>query len=393
MNNPVIVSAVRTAVGSFGGGLKSIPATALGSLVIKEALARVRVAPEAVDQVVMGNVIQAGLGQNPARQAALGAGLPVNTGALTVNKVCGSGLEAVIIAADRIRAGTAEIVIAGGMENMSRAPFLLREARFGFRLGDGKLVDAMVCDGLWDAYGDVHMGTLTDELARRHGVTRAMQDEFAVRSQQKCAAAQIAGRFKDEILPVEVPQPKGPVVIFDRDEFPKPDTTVERLAKLKPAFGADGTITAGNSSGINDGAAALVVMSSARAAKLGLTPLAEIMAHGAGGVDPAMMGIGPVPATEQALARAGLKIDAIDLIELNEAFAAQSQAVVRALGIRDERLNVNGGAIALGHPIGASGARILTTLLHEMTRRASRYGLATLCIGGGEGLALIVRRL
>jgi acetyl-CoA C-acetyltransferase len=392
MSNPVIVSAVRTAVGSFGGGLKSIPATVLGSLVIKETLARIQMVPDTVDQVIMGNVIQAGLGQNPARQAALGAGLPVKVGALTVNKVCGSGLEAIIIAADRIRAGTAEIIVAGGMENMSRAPFLLREARFGYRLGDGKLVDAMICDGLWDAYGDVHMGTLTDELARRHNITRTMQDEFATWSQQKCAAAQNAGRFKDEILPVEVAQPKGPAVIFERDEFPKPDTTVERLAKLKPAFGADGTITAGNASGIGDGAAALVVMSAARAVELGLTPLAEIVSYGAGGVDPSMMGIGPVPATEQALARAGLNLDAIGLVELNEAFAAQSQAVVRALGFRDDRLNVNGGAIALGHPIGASGARIMTTLLHEMAHRKVRHGLATLCIGGGEGLALIVRR-
>lgn len=392
MISPVIVSAIRTPIGNLGGGLKSVPAVALGSLAIKEALARARVPPDAVDQVIMGNAIQAGLGQNPARQAAIGAGLPVTIPALTVNKVCGSGLEAVLIAADRIRIGAADIIVAGGMENMSRAPYLLQQARAGYRLGDGALVDALIRDGLNDAYSNDHMGLLTDRLARELGISRAMQDEFAAWSQQKCAAAVAAGRFDDEIAPVEAPQPKGPPVVISEDEFPKPDTTVERLAKIKPAFCDDGTITAGNSSGINDGAAALVLMSARRAAALGLQPLAELVAHGCAGIEPAKMGIGPAPAAQQALALAKLTIAGIDLVELNEAFAAQAVAVTRMLAIPRERLNVNGGAIALGHPIGASGARILTTLLHEMRRRNARRGLATLCIGGGEGLALIVRR-
>lgn len=391
MNTPVIVSATRTAIGAFGGSLKNISAPALGSKVIQEVVAQARLQPAQIDQVIMGNVIQAGLGQNPARQAALGAGLPVEVNALTINKVCGSGLEAVLLAAERIRCGDAEIVVAGGMENMSRAPYLLMDARYGYRLGDNKLVDSMVHDGLWDVYNNVHMGKLTETLARQNGISRADQDQFAAESQKKYATALAAGRFKEEIVPIEIPQHKAPSVVFNQDEFPKSDTTVERLSKLKPAFEENGTITAGTASGINDGAAAVVIMSADKATQLGLKPMASLVAHGSAGVDPALMGIGPVPAVEKALRRAGLALSDIDLIELNEAFAAQSIAVCRSLGFAMERVNVNGGSIAIGHPIGASGARILVTLLYELRRRQAQYGLATLCIGGGEGVALIVK--
>jgi len=389
----VIASACRTAIGSFGGTLKNTPAVELGAVVIKEAVNRAGLKPEQVDEVVFGNVLQAGLGQNPARQAALKAGLPETSAAFTVNIVCGSGLKSVALAAGLIQAGDAEIVVAGGMENMSLAPYAMPAARWGARMFNTNMVDVMVNDGLWDAFNNYHMGITAENVAEQWGLTREMQDEFALASQHKAEAAIKAGKFKDEIVPVMIPQKKGDPLCFDTDEFPRFGATMEALAKLKPAFKKDGgTVTAGNASGINDSAAALVVMSKEKAEELGIKPLATIVSYATGGVDPKIMGTGPIPATRKALEKAGLTIKDLDLIEANEAFAAQSLAVAHDLEFDMEKVNVNGGAIALGHPIGASGARILVTLLYEMQKRDSKYGLATLCIGGGQGQALIVKR-
>lgn len=386
----VIVSAVRTPIGNFMGSLSSIPAAELGAIAIKEALKRSGVPGDQVDEVIMGNILQAGTGQGPARQAAIKAGLPQEVPSMAINKLCGSGLKAVHLAAQAISNGDAEIVVAGGMENMSLAPYLMPKARTGYRMGDQKVLDSMLTDGLICAFNEYHMGITAENIAEQYGLTRAEQDEFAAWSQQKVEAAIQAGRFSEEIVPVEIPQRKGDPIVVDKDEFPRAGVTAEQLGKLKPAFKKDGTVTAGNASGINDGAAALVLMSRERAEQLGIKPLAVIRANASAGVDPAIMGIGPVPATKKALEKAGLSIEDMDLIEANEAFAAQSLAVGRDLNIPREKLNVNGGAISLGHPIGASGARILVTLLHEMKRREVRYGLATLCIGGGQGVSTIV---
>ena len=389
----VIASACRTAIGSFGGTLKNTPAVELGATVIKEAVNRAGLKPEQVDEVIFGNVLQAGLGQNPARQAALKAGLPETSAAFTVNIVCGSGLKSVALAAGLIQAGDAEIVVAGGMENMSLAPYAMPAARWGARMFNTNMVDVMVNDGLWDAFNNYHMGITAENVAEQWGLTREMQDEFALASQHKAEAAIKAGKFKEEIVPVMIPQKKGDPIAFDTDEFPRFGATIEALAKLKPAFKKDGgTVTAGNASGINDSAAALVVMSKEKADELGIKPLATIVSYATGGVDPKIMGTGPIPASRKALAKAGLTIKDMDLVEANEAFAAQSLAVAHDLEFDMEKVNVNGGAIALGHPIGASGARILVTLLYEMQKRDSKYGLATLCIGGGQGQALIVKR-
>ncbi|KSU85660.1 acetyl-CoA C-acetyltransferase [Fictibacillus enclensis] len=386
----VIVSAVRTPIGSFLGALKNIPATELGAIVIKEALERANVSPDDVSEVIMGNVLQAGLGQNPARQAAIKAGLPNSVSAMTINKVCGSGLKALHLASQAIMLEEADIVVCGGMENMSRAPYLLDNARTGLRMGDGKMTDSMIHDGLWCAFNDYHMGMTAENLCDAYGLSREEMDEFAADSQQKCEKAINEGKFKDEIVSVEIPQRKGEPLQFSEDEYPKKGTTAEGLAKLRPAFKKDGTVTAGNASGINDGAAALVVVSRKKAEELGLIPLAKIVANASAGVDPSIMGIGPVDATKKVLEKSGVTLKDIDLIEANEAFAAQALAVGRELQFSTEKLNVNGGAIALGHPIGASGARILVTLLHEMKKRNNRLGLATLCIGGGQGVATIV---
>jgi acetyl-CoA C-acetyltransferase len=387
----VIAGAVRTPIGGFGGGLADVPAPRLGAIVIAEALRRAGVAAEQVDEVIVGNVLQAGLGMNPARQAALAAGLPDTVPATTINKVCGSGLKAVALAAQAILVGDAAVVVAAGQENMSAAPYLLLKARSGYRMGHDRLYDSMILDGLWCALADCHMGTTAENVATQFEVSRRDQDAFAAESQRRAAAAIAAGRFRAEIVPVEVPQRRGTMVI-EADEHPRPDTTAERLAALRPAFQEKGTVTAGNASGINDGAAAVVVMSRRKAEALGVTPMATIRAWASVGVDPAIMGIGPVTATRRALARAGVEVRQLDLVEANEAFAAQSVAVQRELGLDPEKLNVNGGAIALGHPIGASGARILVTLLHEMQRRDAHLGLATLCIGGGQGIAMVVSR-
>lgn len=393
MREVVIASAARTALGSFGGSLKDVPAAELGAIVIKEAVKRAGIDPEQVEEVVMGNVIQAGLGQNVARQATLKAGLPNEVPAMTINKVCGSGLRTVALAAQMIKAGDADIVVAGGMENMSAAPYVLDKARWGQRMGDGKLVDTMIKDALWDAFNNYHMGVTAENIAEQWGLTREMQDEFAAASQVKAEAAIKAGKFKDEIVPVVIPQRKGDPIVFDTDEFPRFGTTAEKLAKLKPAFIKDGTVTAGNASGINDGAAAFVIMSAEKAAELGVKPLAKIVSYGSKGLDPAIMGYGPFHATKKALEAANLTVEDMDLIEANEAFAAQSLAVAKDLNFDMSKVNVNGGAIALGHPVGASGARILTTLLYEMEKRDAKRGLATLCIGGGMGTALIVERV
>jgi acetyl-CoA C-acetyltransferase len=387
----VLAGACRTAIGTMGGQLSTVPAVELGSIVIKEALNRAGVAPEQVDQVYMGCVIQAGQGQNVARQASIKAGLPIEVPAVTINVVCGSGLNCVNMAAQMIMAGDADIVVAGGMENMSMAPYALKQARFGYRMGNNTVVDTMVNDALWDAFNNYHMGITAENVAEKYGITREELDKFAAWSQQKCEAAMKAGKFKDEIVPVEVKKKKETVVV-DTDEGPRPGTTAEGIAKLRPAFKPDGIVTAANSSGINDGAAAIVVMSEEKAKELGVTPMATFVAGALGGVDPAIMGIGPVAATNKVMAKTGMKIDDFDLIEANEAFAAQSIAVQKDLGFKDEVLNVNGGAIALGHPVGASGCRILVTLLHEMQKRDAKTGLATLCIGGGMGCATIVKR-
>ena len=388
----VLAGACRTAIGKMGGALSSIPAVDLGSIVIKEALNRAGVPADQVDQVYMGCVIQAGLGQNVARQASIKAGLPIECPAVTVNVVCGSGLNAVNMAAQMIQAGDADIVVAGGMESMSRAPFALPNARFGYRMNNGVLVDTMIKDALWDAFNDYHMMITAENVAEQWGISREELDEFSANSQQKCEAAQAAGKFKDEIVPVEVKQKKQ-VVVVDTDEGPRAGTTAESLSKLRCCSGkADGLVTAGNASGINDGAAAVVVMSEEKAKELGVTPMASFVTGALAGVDPSIMGVGPVAASKKVLAKANLTIDDIDLIEANEAFAAQSIAVARDLNFDMSKVNVNGGAIALGHPVGASGCRILVTLLHEMQKRDSKKGLATLCIGGGMGCATIVER-
>jgi acetyl-CoA C-acetyltransferase len=392
MTGIVIVAAGRTAIGSFNGALASQSAVQLGSQVIKALLARTGIDPAAVSDVLLGQVLTAGCGQNPARQAALKAGLPDTCTGMTLNMVCGSGLRALALGTQAIKAGDAEIVVAGGQESMSQAPHLLPGSRDGFRMGDAKLVDSMIIDGLWDIFNQYHMGVTAENVAKQYGITREEQDTFALASQQKAEAAQKAGRFKDEIIPIEIPQRKGPAVVFDSDEYPKHGSTIEKLAALRPAFDKAGTVTAGNSSGINDGAAAVILMSEKKAQQLNLAPLARIVAYATAGVDPKLMGIGPVPASRRCLERAGWTVDTPDLLEINEAFAAQSIAVHRDMGWDTSRVNVNGGAIALGHPIGASGARILVTLLHEMIRRKASKGLASLCIGGGMGVALAIER-
>lgn len=392
MREVVIVSAVRTAIGSFGGSLKDIEVTELGALVIQESLKRTGLDPEMVDEVIMGNVLQGGLGQNPARQAAVKAGLSYQVPSVTINKVCGSGLKSINLAAQAILLGDADVIVAGGMENMSRAGYLAENMRWGNKMGNSKLVDLMIKDGLWEAFEDYHMGITAENIAEQWKLSREEQDKFAALSQQKAEKAVEEGRFKEEIVAVEVPQRKKEPLIFDTDEHPRTGTTVEKLAQLRPAFKKDGTVTAGNASGINDGAAAVLLMSAEKAAALGITPLARIKAYASAGVDPKIMGTGPIPATRKALEKAGLSIDDIELIEANEAFAAQSLAVLQELKLNPEIVNVNGGAIALGHPIGASGARILVTLLHEMKKRGVRSGLATLCIGGGQGCSTIVER-
>ncbi|MDP9727766.1 acetyl-CoA C-acetyltransferase [Alicyclobacillus sp. TC] len=394
MGREVVLSgAVRTPIGNFMGALAPLSAVDLGALVLRETVRRTGLPLDAVEEVLMGNVLQAGLGQNPARQASIRSGLGDSIPAMTINKVCGSGLQAVMLAAQAIRAEDADVLLAGGMESMSNAPYLLEGVRKGYRMGDSNVVDSMIRDGLWCAFCDVHMGITAENIASRYGLTREEQDAFAVQSQQRAAAALAAGRFADEIVEVAVPQKRGMTLTVSEDEFIRPDTTIEGLAKLRPAFRKEGTVTAGNASGINDGAAALVVSSESAAKLHGLEPMARVVSYASAGVQPEVMGLGPIEATQRALRKAGLSIDEIDLIEANEAFAAQSLAVARDLQFPMDRVNVNGGAIALGHPIGASGARILVTLLHELKRRQARYGLATLCIGGGQGVAMVVERL
>ncbi len=392
MQDVVIVAATRTAVGSFQGSLANVPAVELGAQVIRALLEQTGVDPAQVDEVILGQVLTAGAGQNPARQAAVKAGLPHEVPALTLNKVCGSGLKAVQLAVQAIHCGDAEIVVAGGMENMSLAPYVLPKVRTGLRLGHAELVDTMISDGLWDAFNDYHMGQTAENLVQQYQISREAQDAFAARSQQRAAAAVESGRFQEEITPISIPQRRGEPLLFATDEGIRADTTAEGLARLRPAFTKDGSVTAGNASSLNDGAAAVLVMSAAKATALGLTPLAHIAAYASAGVDPAIMGIGPVSATRKTLEKAGWQLADVDLIEANEAFAAQALAVGQELGWDDEKVNVNGGAIALGHPIGASGCRVLVTLLHELRRREGRRGLATLCIGGGQGVALAVER-
>jgi acetyl-CoA C-acetyltransferase len=390
--NIVIVAAVRSAIGTFGGSLANIPGHQLGASIIKGLLERTGVKPEQVDEVIMGQVLTAAAGQNPARQATLAAGLPVETPAMTINKVCGSGLKAVHLAMQAVACGDAEVVIAGGQESMSLAPHALPNSRNGSKMGDWKMVDTMIVDGLWDAFNNYHMGTTAQNVADKFGFSREAQDEFAAASQQKAEAALNQAVFSDEIVPIPIPQRKGDPVIFDTDEFPRPGTTSQSLAKLRPAFSRDGSITAGNASGLNDGAAAVMVMTESKAKSLGLEPLARIAAFSSAGVDPAIMGTGPIPASTQCLEKAGWNVSELDLIEANEAFAAQAMCVNQEMGWDMSKVNVHGGAIALGHPIGASGCRVLVTLLHEMKRRNSKKGLATLCIGGGQGVAMAVER-
>ena len=391
MEDVVIVAAGRTAIGKFGGTLAKIPATELGAQVIKQLLAKTGIDPASVSEVIMGQVLTAGAGQNPARQAVIKAGLPDSVPASTLNVVCGSGLRAVHLAAQAIKCGDAEIVIAGGQENMSASPHVLNGSRDGFRMGDAKLTDTMIVDGLWDVYNQYHMGVTAENVARKYEVARAEQDEFALQSQNKAEAAIKEGRFKDEILPIEIASKKG-TTVFDTDEYPKHGATLEGLASLRPAFNKEGTVTAGNASGLNDGAAAVIMMSASKAKELGLTPLAKIKAYALSGLDPAIMGIGPVPASRACLEKAGWMHEDVDLMEINEAFAAQAVAVNKQMGWDTSKINVNGGAIALGHPIGASGARVLVTLIHEMVRRDAKKGLASLCIGGGMGVALAIER-
>lgn len=392
MKQAVIVSAVRTPVGSYGGAFKDVSAVALGTTAVKAAMERINLDPKMVDEVIYGNVLQAGQGQNVARQVAIHAGIPDYVTSYTINKVCGSGLKTVALAAQAIKAGDAEIIVAGGTENMSQAPYLLPNNRWGQRMGNGQVIDYMVADGLTDIFNNYHMGITAENIVEKYGLTREEQDELSYNSQIRAEKAIKEGRFKEEIVPVIIPQRKGDPVVVDTDEYPKFGTTMETLGKLKPAFKKDGTVTAGNASGINDGAAAIIVMSKEKAEELGLKILAEITSYASGGVDPAIMGTGPIPASTKALEKAGMKIEDIDLVEANEAFAAQALSVAKDLNFDMEKVNVNGGAIAIGHPIGASGARILVTLLHEMEKRDAKNGLATLCIGGGQGIAMVVKR-
>jgi acetyl-CoA C-acetyltransferase len=392
MRDVVIVSAARTPIGSFGGSLKSVPTRTLGAIAVKAAIERAGIKAEDIDEVVLGCVLQGGLGQNVARQIAMDAGIPKEVPAMTLNKVCGSGLRAVSLAAQMIKAGDAEIVVAGGAENMSMTAYAMPAARWGARMNNTSMVDMMVNDGLWDAFNNYHMGITAENICEQWGLTREELDAFAVASQEKAEAAIKAGKFQDEIVPVEIPQRKGDPIVFDTDEHPKFGTTMASVGKLKPAFKKDGIVTAANASGINDAGAAVVVMSKEKAEELGLTPMCTIKSYASAGCDPAIMGIGPVPSSQKALEKAGLGIGEIDLIEANEAFAAQSLAVGKDLGFDTTKLNVNGGAIALGHPIGASGCRILITLIHEMAKRDAKTGLATLCIGGGQGTAIVVER-
>lgn len=391
MEDVVIVAAGRTAVGKFGGTLAKIPAAELGAHVIRHLLEKTGIDPAAVSEVIMGQVLTAGAGQNPARQAVIKGGLPDMVPAQTINMVCGSGLKATHLAAQAIKCGDAQIVIAGGQENMSASPHVLNGSRDGFRMGDAKLVDTMIVDGLWDVYNQYHMGVTAENVARKYEVSRAEQDEFALQSQLKAEAAQKEGKFKDEIIPIEIPSRKG-AIVFDTDEYPKHGSTLEALSSLRPAFNKEGTVTAGNASGINDGAAAVIMMSASKAKELGLTPLARIKAYSSAGLDPSIMGMGPVSATRLCLQKAGWTHEDVDLMEINEAFAAQAIAVNKEMGWDTAKINVNGGAIALGHPIGASGCRVLVSLLHEMVRRDAKRGLASLCIGGGMGVALAVER-
>lgn len=392
MREVVIVSALRTPIGAFGGAFADLSAVDLGVTVVKQAMEKINLDPSIVDELIFGNVLSGGLGQNVARQIAIKSGIPQYVPSFVVSKVCGSGLKAVELAAQAIIAGDADVVIAGGTESMSQAPYVLKDNRWGKRMGDSKVIDTMVYDGLTDAFNGYHMGITAENIVEKYGFTREQQDELAVTSQNRAEAAIKAGRFVDEIAPVTIPQRKGDPVVVDTDEYPKFGTTMQKLGKLKPAFKKDGTVTAGNASGINDGAAALILMSKEKAEKLGLKPMATIKAYASAGVAPEIMGCGPIPSTQKALAKAGLEVKDLDLIEANEAFAAQALSVITDLGLNTEIVNVNGGAIALGHPIGASGARILVTLLYEMEKREAKYGLATLCIGGGQGTALIVER-
>jgi len=392
MKKAVIVSAVRTPVGKFNGALKDTPASDLGALVMKEAVKRAGISPDQIDEVIFGHVLTTAQGQNPARQAAMKAGIPKEVPAFTINKVCASGLKAVALAAQSIKAEDNEIVIAGGQENMSLTPYALPGARWGYRMNNGSLVDCMVYDGVWEKFNDYHMGITAENIAEKFNISREEQDRFSAESENKAERAIKSGLFKDEIVPVEIPQKKGAPIVFDTDEYPTLGSTPETMAKLRPAFKKDGTVTAGNASGINDGAAALVVMSEEKAKALGKTPIATIVSYASGGVDPAFMGMGPIPAVKNVLKKAGLKIEDIDYWELNEAFASQAICCIKELGIDPTRVNHNGGAISIGHPIGASGARILVTLLHQMKRINARRGLATLCIGGGMGHAFIVER-
>ena len=391
-NNVVIVAAGRTAVGNFGGSFATTPAHTLGAKVIASVVERAGIKPEQVDEVIFGQVLAAGVGQNPARQAAIEAGLPHTVPCMTINKVCGSGLKAVHLAAQAIKCGDADIVIAGGQENMSLAPHVLPNSRTGVKMGDWKMLDSMIVDGLWDAFNNYHMGITAENIAKEFDISREEQDEFAAATQQKVEAAQKAGKFDEEIIPVEIPQRKGDPIVVDKDEFPRAGVTAEGIAKMRPAFDKEGTVTAANASGINDGAAAVVVMSESKAQELGLEPLATIKAYSSAGVDPAIMGTGPIPASKKCLEKAGWSVDDLDLIEANEAFAAQAISVNKGLNWDTSKVNVNGGAISLGHPIGASGCRILVTLLHEMKRSNAKKGLATLCIGGGQGVALALER-
>ncbi|MBU3181748.1 acetyl-CoA C-acetyltransferase [Clostridium psychrophilum] len=392
MREVVIVGAARTAIGTFGGGLSKVSAVEMGTTVAKEAIKRAGIKPEIVEEAIIGNVIQAGLGQNVARQIAINAGLDESSSALTINKVCGSGLRAVSLAAQIIMCGDAEVVLAGGTESMSNAPYVLPNERWGKRMGDGKVVDAMIKDSLWDAFNDYHMGITAENIADKFNITREQQDEFSLKSQHKAEAAIKAGKFKDEIVPIVIPQRKGDPITFDTDEGPRFGITMDKLTKLKPAFKKGGTVTAGNASGINDGSVMFIVMSKDKADQLGLKPLVSIKSYASAGVDPKIMGYGPVPASKKALKKAGITVADLDLVEANEAFASQSLAVAKDLGLNPEIVNVNGGAIALGHPVGASGGRILITLIYEMIKRGSKTGLATLCIGGGQGTAIVVER-
>lgn len=392
MRNVVIVSAVRTAIGSFGGAFKDVTAVELGTAVVKEAISRANIQASQVDELIFGNVLQAGLGQNVARQVSIHAGLPIEVSSFTVNKVCGSGLKTVALAVQAISNGDAEIIVAGGTENMSQAAYIIPSARWGQRMGNATLIDTMVFDGLTDVFNNYHMGVTAENIVEKYGFSREQLDQFAFTSQNRAAKAIADGKFKDEIVPIVIPQKKGDALVVDTDEYPKPNTTLEGLAKLRPAFKKDGVVTAANSSGINDGAAAFVIMSEEKAIELGLKPLVVVKSYASAGVSPEIMGCGPIPSTKKALAKAGLTVADLDLVEANEAFSAQALSVVTDLGLNTDIVNVNGGAIALGHPIGASGARILVTLIHEMIKRDAKTGLATLCIGGGQGISMIVER-